>query len=76
MPHHYQKWVTEVGEWCKTCNRVTVHTVSGGRLGRCKEHSFAGVNGTGLTREQFKRREQRERERKKLPLFRDLPDSQ
>lgn len=40
MPHHYTKNVTEAQEYCRTCNAWTMHYVSDGRLGRCKnEHA-------------------------------------
>jgi len=69
LPHHYTKDTTEAPYWCEKCFRITQHSVSGGRLGRCKEHEFAGVAGTGLTRVQFKRKQQQEKEQRQPRLF-------
>lgn len=64
MPHHFQKWVEEADAWCNTCGRLTKHIVSGGRIGRCKEHQSQE-----LTEAQKKRREKEEREKRQGRLF-------
>ncbi len=67
MPHHFRKDVTEAYEFCKTCNKLTLHFVSDGRLGRCKEHSVGDAD--GLSKEQRKRRDEQEKEKREPRLF-------
>jgi hypothetical protein len=64
MPHHYTKDTTEAYEFCNTCNRLTLHAVSGGRRGHCKEHGPKG-----LTKAQQKRKKKREKEEREQRLF-------
>lgn len=66
-PFHYTKDVTEAYEWCKACNKLTLHFVSGGRLGRCKEHGVGGEDGLSVA--QRKRKEQQEKEQREPKLF-------
>ena len=37
MPHHFTKNTESVSRFCNTCRRVTMWSVSDGRLGRCQE---------------------------------------
>lgn len=39
MPHHYPKNTLEVSYYCNTCRKTTMHQVSNGSLGPCKEHA-------------------------------------
>jgi len=64
VPHHYEKWVTEALEFCNTCGKLTLHFVSDGRRGRCKEHGPKGP-----TKAQQKRQEQQEKEKREPRLF-------
>ena len=68
MAWHYRKDVTEAWEWCRTCNRLTLHFVSGGRRGRCKEHEPRGLV-NGMTKAQQRKKEEQERERREPKLF-------
>ena len=38
MSEHYTKNTESVTRFCRTCDRLTQHAVSDGRIGRCKEH--------------------------------------
>lgn len=38
MSEHYTEATESILKWCNHCQRQTVHTVSGGRVGRCTEH--------------------------------------
>lgn len=67
MPHHFQKWVTEAEVWCNKCERITKHSVSDGRLGRCIEHSVGDKDGLSVA--QRKRREQQEKEKREPKLW-------
>ena len=67
-PHHYRKDVTEAYEWCRTCNKLTTHFVSDGRLGRCKEHEHPGLV-DGMTKKQRERKAEQENEKKNPRLF-------
>lgn len=68
-PAHYTKETTEAMYWCNTCGRETMHYVWDRRLANCKEHEFKGVNGTGMTQKQFKKKQQQEFEAKNPSLF-------
>lgn len=35
MAHHFPKSVIQAMAWCPTCNKMTMHYVWDGRLGRC-----------------------------------------
>ncbi len=37
MPEHYTAKTESVTVYCGRCGRVTLHLVSGGRMGRCEE---------------------------------------
>lgn len=42
MPHHYTKNTIEASAWCSTCNKMTMHYVWDGRIGRCQnDHPHA-----------------------------------
>jgi hypothetical protein len=43
MPEHYTKDTTGVMRFCNTCNRMTLHTVFGKRLGHCVENHVKDV---------------------------------
>lgn len=66
-PFHYTKDVTEAYEFCKTCNKLTLHFVSDGRRGRCKEHTVGGEDGLSVA--QRKRKEQQAKEKQNPRLF-------
>lgn len=38
MTEHYTLNTESVLKWCNKCAGLTVHPVSGGRVGRCSEH--------------------------------------
>ena len=41
-PHHFTKATVQASAWCPTCNKMTMHYIWDGRLGRCmNEHSPA-----------------------------------
>lgn len=54
MTEHYTTNTESVLRWCNQCNRLTRHSVSGKRVGRCMEHQAAGAS----------QRQQREAERR------------
>jgi len=68
MPHHYRKDVTEAYEWCKTCNKLTLHAVFDRRLAHCKEHEHPGLV-DGMTKAQRKKRDEQEKDKKNPRLF-------
>ena len=37
MPEHFSKSTVEAKFWCKPCGKPTMHYVSDGRRGGCKE---------------------------------------
>jgi len=57
MSHHYQKNVCGDLKWCNTCNRRTMHKVSGGKIGHCEEHAP-----TGMSKKQEAAEKKRQRE--------------
>ena len=61
---HYTRNTESVLKWCNTCNRLTVHPTSGGRVGRCSEHEPPRE-----TKAQQKAREKREAENANPKLF-------
>jgi len=61
---HYGKNTTQVSKFCNTCNRVTMHKVSGKKLGHCTEHGP-----TGLSKYQEKLRKALEEKRQQPDLF-------
>jgi hypothetical protein len=69
LSEHYTKATTETLNWCSHCGRHTKHSVSGGRLGRCMEHEFIGYKNSGLTKQQYQKRERDARDRREPKLF-------
>jgi len=67
VPHHFTKDTTEAYIWCKTCNKLTLHFVSDGRQGRCKEHGVGGEDGLSVSQRKWK--EQQEKEKREPRLF-------
>ena len=65
MAEHYTANTESVSKWCNACCRMTQHSVSGNRVGRCIEHTSPK-----LTKKQQENRERLEREAQspKLPL--------
>ena len=61
MSEHYTRNTEGAPKWCNACGRITVHKVSGGRIGRCTEHEFKGYKNSGMTRKQFERKKAAER---------------
>lgn len=68
MPHHFAKHVTEAYVFCNTCHKLTLHFVSDGRQGPCKEHEHPGLV-NGMTKKQRERKEQQEKEKREPRLF-------
>ncbi len=64
MPHHHTKNTVGVVAWCNTCNRRTIHSVSGKRIGACTEHAAAG-----MSKKQEQQQKVSEREAQNLRLF-------
>jgi hypothetical protein len=64
MTEHYTKTTEETTKFCNRCGRLTQHAVSGGRVGRCKEHEAPA-----LTKAQSQRREKAEKTRMNPGLF-------
>ena len=56
MAEHYTRSTESVTKFCNTCGRITEHSVSDGRVGRCKEH-----HAPELTKKQQENRERLER---------------
>lgn len=57
MTEHYTRNTESILKWCNRCDRLTVHAVSDGRVGRCTEHGPVGES-----KKQTAEREKRERE--------------
>lgn len=64
MPEHHTKNTTGVLAFCSSCNRRTLHSVSGKRIGPCMEHKPEG-----MTRDQERRAKERERDAANPKLF-------
>lgn len=67
MPHHFTRDTTETYHHCNKCGKLTLHIVSDGRLGRCKEHEVGDKDGLSVA--QRKRKEQREKDEREPKLF-------
>lgn len=65
MSEHYTRSTESCLHWCNQCARITVHTVSGGRRGRCTEHDAPKES-----QRQIAARQRREREQRQPGLFR------
>ena len=63
-PEHYTQNTEGAPRWCNVCARITVHAVSGGRIGRCTEHESPE-----FTEAQKKRRATQKREKQNPGLF-------
>lgn len=64
MAEHYPRSTESILKHCNTCGRLTVHPVSGGRVGRCSEHQAVGPS-----KKQQAAQKKREDEEKNPKLF-------
>jgi len=64
MAEHYTRNTESILKWCDVCRRLTKHSVSSGRLGRCTEHEAPAE-----TKRQKAAREKREREARQPSMF-------
>ena len=64
MSEHYTKNTESVTRFCRTCDRLTQHAVSDGRIGRCTEHQAPQYS-----KKQIARHERIAREESQPKLF-------
>jgi len=64
MTQHETKNTIGTLAWCNTCNRRTLHSVSGKRLGHCQEHEAPH-----LSKRQEKARKEWEHQEQNPKLF-------
>jgi ribosomal protein L44E len=61
---HYTKNTVAIRKYCPTCNRMTMHSVSGKRVGHCLEHEAQS-----MTKKQKKRLREQEDAENQQNLF-------
>jgi ribosomal protein L44E len=56
VTEHYTRNTESILKWCNKCARLTVHKVSGGRVGRCSEHQAEDTQAQQKAREKARQR--------------------
>jgi len=64
MAEHYRRGTESVLKFCGKCGRLTKHSVTDVRVGRCMEHEISGES-----KKQKAAREKREKEAREPKLF-------